>query len=423
MRKLILKTLCLVMAMEFAAVTVACSDDGDGKSTSVPREDISVSRSEEQLVEANNEFAYKWLGVMNEAETENDNFVISPLSLSMALSMTANGAAGVSQSEILNVLGFDADDLDAANALNCKLMQKLPTLDNVVKLRLANSMWIPEYMSQLLKSSFASTLMDNYQAPVTAVEDMSSQQTLNLINGWCAEKTDNVIPAIFKDPLPSSTLMVLANALYFKGEWTEKFEKSKTIRAAFSNADGSISQVDYMRKSEAELRAFSDDKYSVAAFPFGNEAYSMIVVLPEEGVSLDECVKELDGDDITKLAQDKMSGKFSMNVRIPKFTVEYEKELKAILESMGIRSIFGNADFSGMWDGLVSMGISMVKQCAKIEVDEEGAEAAAVTVVKGDTTSPGPMVGKDFIVDRPFVFIIAEHSTGLPLFMGRVTKL
>lgn len=423
MKKLVFKTLCLGAAVGFVASMAACSDDGGSKSSSTPREDIPVSRSEEALVEANNDFAYKWLEVMNEAETESDNFVISPLSLSMALSMTANGAAGVSQSEILEVLGFDAEDMDVANSFNRKLIEKLPALDNVVKLRLANSMWIPENMSQLLKSSFSSTLMDNYQAPVTAVEDMSSQQTLDLINGWCAEKTDNVIPVIFKEALPSSTLMVLANALYFKGEWTEKFEKSKTIQAAFSNADGSISQVDYMRKSDAELRAFSDDKYSVAAFPFGNEAYSMIVVLPEEGVSLDECVKELDGDDITKLAQNRMFGKFSMNVRIPKFTVEYEKELNEILESMGIRSIFGNADFSGMWDGNVSMGISMVKQRAKIEVDEDGAEAAAVTVIKGDTMSPGPMVGKDFIVDRPFVFIIAEHSTGLPLFMGRVTKL
>lgn len=223
--------------------------------------------------------------------------------------------------------------------------------------------------------------------------------------------------------LNMETAMLFTNALYFKGFWADNFDKSLTKIRDFKNSDGTVSKVKMMNKA-ANFRGYIDEGYRAVAFPYGNKAYSMIIILPDEEVDLDDCLSEINPEDVSRLAMDKYDfGEKKLLVRLPKFEVTSEVELIPALKDMGLTKMFDcfKADFSGICE--TSTFVSQITQGIKIIVDEAGTEAASYTEEKGMLTSPGPMIDESFFVDRPFAFIIAEKSTGLPLFMGRINKL
>lgn len=425
-----MKHLVLPLAL-VGMLAVGCSEEKGpkGGEENTPRHEIPTTRAEREVIDANNEFAQKLMGKLAEGDSYADgnapaNFVVSPLSLSMALSMTATGAEGSTREEILDVLGFD--DLEAANALNRKLKESLPSMDNRTTVKLANAMWFENGTESNIRPEFSETLAACYDATMNLVEGLGKENGMKLINDWSATHTDNMIPRLLDQPLGDNTVMALTNALYFKGKWTHEFSKEDTQKERFYNLDGSTKDVDMMNARSMAVQAYEDKEagYKAASLSYGNSAYSMIVVVPEFGRNPAEALASIDPEDLAKLAR-RESYETSINLKLPCFTVENGTELIPALKKLGIKEMFlPGCDFSGMWK--VSDGdflISKVYQGAKICVDEQGAEAAAVTIITGECTSPGPVESTNFYVDRPFAFAIAEQSTGVILFAGVVTHL
>ena len=257
-----------------------------------------------------------------------------------------------------------------------------------------------------------------YDAQVQEL-DFASPKAPDIINGWCAGKTNNCIPKVLNE-IPETARLYLLNALYFKGIWKNQFKKSDTAEEAFTNADGSKSTVHMMNLRDERFNYAENEYFSMAELPYGNEAFSMVVLLPAEGKSLDECLPQLNDERWGEWNSSLSSS--ALNLKLPRFEMEYDKELIDDMMAMGMQEAFTpSADFSGMADE--DLFISLLQQFTYVKVNEEGTEAAAVTVGGMDVAAPGPSTVIPFYVDRPFIFLIKEKSTGVILFMGKVTKL
>lgn len=380
------------------------------------RKDIVLSRSEEVILDKSFDFAFQLFQQVNNAETEKPNWMISPLSMSYALGMMANGASGNTLDEIKTVLGHKDVSMEELNAYYKMLTASLLDLDNSTQIGIANSLWTRAGFP--VKESYVSTVKEVYDADVDELSD-SPESAMKDINRWCAEKTDNLIPKIYNEPISNDIKMVLINALSFKGIWKDSFDKSHTRKDDFFNADESVSKVDMMLQNEA-YRRVGDDNWEALELPYGNEAFSMVIMMPAEGLSLNEEICKLTGAD-WKMWNEKLdeSHRQFFDLKFPRFEMNYQKDMIDILVGMGIKDVFkGNADFSKLTSNSVS--VQLLNQHTYIKVDEEGTTAAVVTNGEVlDTWSPSP----DFFVNRSFLYFIKEKSTNAILFMGKITKL
>lgn len=408
-------------------IAVALSGCSDDKGTNIqPKrfEPIPVSRSEEVIVDADNYFAYKLFDAIDEHAGKHTNFVVSPLSVSITLAMAANGASGETLDEMLDVLGFENKDIVALNTFYKKMLDRLPELDNTTTVSIANALWINKKFSSTTSTLFSDNMRDYFNSPITFIDNITSEATRQLINKWYSDNTHGILSGPSVGNFEKQTAAVFTNALYFKGWWTSTFDKSKTQQRDFTNYDGSKSKV-MMMDTESYMMGYADYEYRAVTLPYGNSAYSMIIILPDDGVSLDSCMEDINPDDISRLAKDcYMFDGSNIHLRLPKFEINYESNMIPALQELGLTKMFkeGEAEFSMMCGP--DMFISRITQGVSIIVDEGGTKAISYTETKGDgLTAPGPLPAySDFFVDRPFAFIIAEKSTGLPLFMGRINK-
>ncbi|WP_373727517.1 serpin family protein [Bacteroides heparinolyticus] len=404
-------------ALSLLCIFAACQNDENSTPQSQPRKDITLTRAEQEMLDKGNDFAFRFFNQVCKTENEKPNLFVSPLSATLCLSMVANGAAGNTLEEMKTALGFSDYSLEEMNNYNQKLVSALLDLDNTTRLGIANSIWIKRGFG--VHDDFVNVNKKIYDAQVQEL-DFSSPKAVDIINNWCAEKTNNCITEVLKE-IPEAARLYLLNALYFKGNWTSRFSKADTAPEQFTNGDGSKSTVQMMNMNEGHFNYGKNEYFSIAEFPYGNEAFSMAVLLPAEGKSLEECLPQL-----TKGHWQEWSIYLSgatLDVKLPRFELKYNKELKADMMAMGMKDAFNGivADFSKMSASALFVGL--LKQCAYVKVDEEGTEAAAVTVAEMLKTSIGPDVAHPFHVNRPFVFLIKEKSTGVILFMGKVTKL
>lgn len=414
MNAMIKKTL---LALMLTGMCVACGNDKDAPSMEPKtRKDIPLSRAEEKLTDESKEFAFRFFKQVNGTEQEHPNWMVSPLSASLALGMVTNGAAGNTLAEMQKTLGFSSSSLDEMNAYYQKLTAALLDLDNTTKLGIANSIWIKQGFQ--VYDSFVEVNKKMYDAQVQTL-DFESPNAPDVINAWCAEKTNNCIDKVIEN-ISVDARVYLLNALYFKGMWAEKFDKSHTRAEDFTNEDGSLAKVQMMNQT-GPFGYATNEFFSMAEFSYGNEAFSMVVLLPAEGKTLAESLEGLTYDN-WKLWNEKLSLR-PLAVKFPRFELKYKKDLIKDMEAMGMADAFyhGKADFSAM--SSAELFIGLLEQHTFIKVDEEGTEAAAVTVIGSFETSVGPSYFVDFYMDRPFVFMIKEKSTGTILFMGKVTKL
>ncbi|NDV80613.1 serpin family protein [Bacteroides sp. 51] len=392
----------------------SCQSD-DPTPTPDEREDIPLSRSELEMTEVGNEFAFDFFKTIAAGETE-DNLFISPLSASIALSMCANGAANETLEEMKATLGFKDYSLEEMNAYYKKLVGGLLAVDNTTTLGIANSIWIKKGFD--VKQPFIDLNKDIYDAEVRTLD--FNAQAVAIINQWCADKTNKRIPKVL-DNISPDALLFLINALYFKGTWTYEFDKSKTVKEDFTAISGQKKKVDLMRQ-ECQIPYVKDEGLQVVELPYGNEAFSMIVLLPEEGRNVDDAIQQLTAANWNKWM--KALYPHTIDIKLPKFKLEYERDLKADLKNMGMILPFAEnkADFSNM-SSHTPLFIGLVKQNTFVEVNEEGTEAAAVTIIGMETSSiDGPPV-TTVHVNRPFIYIIKEKSTGAILFMGKMGSL
>lgn len=347
------------------------------------------------------------------AYDESDIVFISPLSASIALSMTAAGAEGATQEEMLRTLGFEGLSVKDLNACNRGIIDLLSSDPEGVELNVANSLWVSDRFT--LKSLYIRTAGSEYSARVSNL-DFSDPASPSVINRWCAENTAGRIDKMIENIDPA-TQMYLLNALYFKGMWTTPFDAANTRKDIF-HGNRRDSEVEFMHRT-ASFPYYIGPEGALLELPYGEGSFVMDIFLPAEGVSAEEFASGLDGEALSTLTGLLQSDR--IKVTLPKFKAEYETSLNATLQRLGMRDAFTpSADFSGM--SKEPLMISEVKQKTFIEVNEEGSEAAAITSVGMMRTSLGPEPFS-FTVDRPFVFLIRERTSGTLLFMGIVRNL
>ncbi len=355
------------------------------------------------------QFAFDVTGRVSQQEGVDKNVFISPLSLHIALGMLLNGADGQTAQQIQKTLKLDAQTLTEANQTYQNLLQNLPKIDPKVTLTLANSVWYRN--TSTLAQSFQDVLKQTFGATVSA-ENFNDPATVSKINNWASQQTNGRIPKVINSIQPENSLFVL-NALYFKGNWQSQFKSEATVDMPFTVASGTQKTVRMMRQKLAMRRAFRDG-YTAFELPYGDDHLAMTVLLPAAGRSADSLLQAYTATEWSALQQSMTKG--SMDIGLPKFTMNFEIQLNAVLSAMGMPVAFTNqATFTKM-NPAGGLTLSFVKQNTFVAVDEQGTEAAAVTTGAVSTTS----LQMPTLCDRPFVFVIHEKTTGVILFTGKV---
>lgn len=364
---------------------------------------------------AGNIFAFNLLRDISLTETPNaDYVVISPLSASIALSMAANGAGDNTLDEMLTVMGFKSATAKGLNAYYKMALKMLLSADPDVQMNLANSIWVDDGFSVL--KPYVKNLKKNYNAQASVL-DFASPDAARTINAWCSEKTEGKIDEVITQIDPGM-MMFLINALYFKGEWALPFDPAHNVTSKFSNANGNVKDVEMMNLT-SDLPYFRNTEVSMVELDYGNGSFAMDIILPEEGISTKDVIKDISSKRFQGWV--KYLGTEEVNVRLPKFKLEYSTSLVNSLCRLGMPEAFtSQADFRFMSHSPLMIGT--VNQKTFIEVNEQGSEAAAVTVIGMMKSSFNPEGPKKFHVDRPFIFTIREKSSGIILFVGEVSN-
>jgi serine protease inhibitor len=402
--------LCFILL----AVIAGCSKDNSPEKREIVQ--VSLTPHQKSLVLSNNAFGFDMFRTINNNDSSKNVF-ISPLSISLALAMTYNGADGETKTEMQNTLRFPDFTAEDVNSYFQTLSNTLLDLDPTIKLGIANSIWYRQDFTVL--PEFVTVNQTYYNAEVSAL-DFSSQAAVDKINHWVATKTNDKITKVI-DAIPDNLVMFLINAIYFKGQWTYEFKKDATEDGPFHVTPEIESTVPFMNQ-EGTFNYYSNDKLQLVEMPYGQGNFSMIVLLPKSGYSATSIAGELTPETWSDLT-DHME-KMNVAISMPRFKFEYEKILNDDLIALGMGRAFTDmADFSRI-NGTGGLCISFVKHNSFVEVNEEGTEAAAVTVVGIIETSinPEPRV-IPFIADHPFVFAIRETTTNTILFMGKVSAL
>ena len=351
-------------------------------------------------------------------QKRNENFMISPLCLANALAMLANGADGNTLKQITDVLGAKDMSIDKICKKYRDLDVYLKSIDTETSFANASSIWIDDKFK--VKADFLKKNKEIFNAEVYN-RPLATEKTMNDINSWCNRQTNGHIKDVLNNiPSPDSR-MLLMNALYFNGKWSDPFSKENTKEEFFRNYDGSKSKVNMMYKFEF-MRASVCDKFDIVEFPYGKRDFSMVVILPHKGQNIDICLKNLSSKQVNKI--DSNSDFYYVSVHMPQLELKDETDFNRTLMALGMTDAFSvkNANLSKISDDLY---VSAIKQKTSIKVNEEGTEATAVTheIIKAkDADEPKPKV-LEFYMDRPFVYLIREKITGTILFMGKVRKL
>lgn len=367
----------------------------------------------DNLFSRNMKFAFDIFSRLNE-EDKDENIFISPLSISTALSMTVQGAGNSTKGGMMRALKYEDMDLNEINKGYKTLFTDLKQGNKGVQIDIGNSIWIRQ--GGEIKEDFINVNKNVFDAYVTEL-DFASQGAAEEINGWVAKSTRNMVKKMVDPPIPPDACMYLFNAVYFKGEWTDKFEKKDTFSNVFYSGIGEKKEV-MMMTAQRNMEYGEKNDFKVIRLPYGEGKTSMYCVLPAEDVSINSFVERLDVDKWKEI-KNSITKRKNVLVNIPRFKLEYgQKTLNKQLTVMGMEEAFtDNADFSGISDGRLK--ISRVVHKAVVEVNEEGSEAAAVTKVEVWFTSLEEN-SPEFIADRPFLFFITEDTTDTILFMGKL---
>ena len=342
-------------------------------------------------------------------EKEGENLIISPLSIFQALSLAANGAKAKTQSEMLDLL--QTDSIDKLNEVNYKILdafKEFTTID------IANAV-----MTRFNPLKDFSIIADKYLAPIEPL--VSAEQ----VNNWCSNKTHGKINKIL-DQLDPSTLMIILNAVYFKGEWVSKFKPFSTKKLPFYNLGKEEKEIETMTQI-AHFKYYEDKKVQVIELRFIRDFMSALIILPSEGTDINKYIDTLSisNEEYNKIIEGLNYVK--VHLQLPKFELEFKENLNGILSDLGMYEAFSqnNADFRGLREE-GELFISQVIHKTYLKVFEDGCEAAAVTAVNVVPSSM-PIEEKiyDMKVNRPFLFLLKNSilPVGYDLvFMSKIEK-
>jgi serpin B len=369
----------------------------------------ALTIAERAVIRSSNAFGFELFQRVVSGE-DGPNVFLSPLSASMALGMTMNGSAAETWEAMRLALHFGGLTETEINDSYHGLFDLLLGLDPLVDVRLANSVWSQRGFP--FQPSFFTTVRDYFEGEAREL-DFADPAAVDVINQWASDATNGRIDKVLERIAPEH-IMFLLNALYFKGTWERKFDAPETSAAPFIRADGSQVSVPMMRLPEGPILSTTTPQFQAVELAYGGKAFAMIVLLPADGHDLSSIVASMDDDAWAALVASLDST--SLEVRMPRFRIEYEELLNTPLIGMGMGIAFsGAANFTRLTP-VPGVCIHFVKQNTFLEINEEGTEAAAVTTVGiGRVSLPVP-----FVVDRPFLVAIRERLSGTILFLGTI---
>ena len=358
------------------------------------------------------------------------NVFYSPLSISTALGMVLAGSNGTTKNQIMSTMmsgmetGSNSSQLNLINQMFEEIIKNYSVSNQRI---LANKLFVDQEFN--VKKSFENVIKNNFMAEISA-RSLSDQSIVTAINNWVDNNTNGLIKSIINAPFDDQTKLIILNAIYFKGKWVRTFDKKSTFERSFNNIDGTNSSVKMMSKrDDFKYLANNHHDYSMIELPYRSEMNgtspsnaSMVIVLPNQDNGILSILSNQSKmasvkEDIKNVGQRYPN---EIKLQLPTFSLETEYDLKDKLSKIGIKDLFDSSkcDLSGIADG--GIFVSDVMHKAKVIVNEEGSEAAAVTIIRGITASVRPRP-REFIVDHSFLFFIKEND--LILFSGVVYKL
>lgn len=371
---------------------------------------LILSDAQRDIIENNNAFALNLFSQMKSFDSK----VVSPMSVSYLMGMLANGADGQTRQEIMKAIGCEKVSLKDLNEFYQMMITRANHFDKATAINIAD--YIALNRQYQLKDGFASTMQNYYKAGVESL-DFSKASTLKRINRWCSDHTDGMIPKIIEQ-VDADAVSYIMNAIYFNGTWTDKFDTRQTKLENFQGYTRDIKKTQMMHRN-GKYQYMDNADFAAVNLPYGNGSYSMTVILPNRGKSIDEVMAGLDAKKVSELGRS--MDECVVDLKLPRFTISQETSLNDIISKLGAPTMFtSGADFSNFASG--NLSISKMLQKAKIEVSEEGTKASAVTMAMVEMTALRPEPRKvEFHANRPFIYMITEHSTGAILFMGQYT--
>ena len=384
--------------------SVSCNDFYFTASDFDAPKEIELAEGERKLIESNNDFAFN---LFRKARGEKSK-IISPLSITFALGMLNNAADGQTLKEINETLGFGEAGADGINAFCQKMLRESNDLDAKTKALIANTIFVNEGLGYRLQQGFVDKANTYYNAEPQS-RDFADGETMDVINQWANEHTMGMIPKVLdEDSFDPNVVSYLLNALYFKGMWSDPFDKDLTQNESFGGGE----EVPMMHKMGTDFQYTENDLYQAIRLPYGNGAYRMDIFLPREDKTVGEVLETLNGSNW------QFKGSWEeVDLKLPRFETETFQPLVDTMKDLGMPSAFTlAAEFP--WFCNTPVYISNMFQSAKIKLDEEGTEAAAVTVIE-ILEAAMPEELKRFHANHPFLYIISEQSTGAIFFIGQ----
>ena len=423
------RTLSLLLAFALGlSLLSGCAQVSAAKELTAPKLSVTPSNSEE----VNGALAGFGLELLKKARDANAetamnsdmdhvpfSTLVSPLSVALALSMTANGAAGNTLAQFQDVLGGGVD-LVELNTACAQLMADYRGLGGSTKCAIANSLWVDP--DGQIKDDFIGKCRGIFDAQVFSAQ-LSEPGIVKDLNGWVSQHTNKMIPEIIDQPFPEETACLLVNALYLKNSWLSEFDPLSTHTMDFHHAGGPDSQVEYLRKFDTQLSYLQGKGAQGVVLPYDDGRLAFVAILPDlypDSPDFGQWLNNLEGNSLSQLINNREDAIF-LSFAMPKFSAEWKGNLEDTLPLLGLEDAFvpGAADFSSLGDNPEGYFINQVIHATKIEVNEKGTEAAAATVVAAESGAAAPLQeGITLILDRPFLYGIVDLYTGVPLFLG-----
>lgn len=397
------------------ALMESCADDDGGGGNGPDLKPITPANIQVQqtdFAKQSNKFASKLLDVLSsQPEYKGQNICVAPMSMQYMLSMLANGTKSDAQQKILDALGFD--NIEELNAQNLALLNKLEQDEAYVQVGVSNAMWMEQSFFGY-KDTFKNALEQYYKAGMYLTDFYKNPEAAKqMINKWASDNTNKLIDNV---PLKISnrTAIVVANANYFDGKWTNPFNPDYTTNRPFYNIDNTQTNVMTMTNGII-TKSFEDDSLQMAELPYGQGYYSMIVVMPKYTEALDSIAACGDW-----WAWHEQMTSRDTRIKLPRFSATLKCENMLNLMNELIMPDFEDTEYEEI-HAYNNFAITSMVHSTVINVDESGTKAAAISASEEILTSPGLPLQLNF--DHPFIYAIRENTTGAILFMGKVVKL
>lgn len=390
------------------------------------RADENPADIDSNLIGSINEFGFELFKNLNDSVESGSNILISPFSLHVALSIACNGAKNETYDEMAKALKIDNYDINGVNEFYRELFQTLIGSDSLIDFTTANSLWIR--WNKAIVPAFLNLCSDYYDADIKEFKPFDSK-AVDSINHWVNEKTKGKITKIIQPPISKDTALIMLNAIYFKGNWTFKFDTTDTRTMPFYLDDNRAVDCEMMFKESEEhttqinMREVIDNRlkycghriFQAVDLPYGDAGFRITLFLPDSLITVDSLISYLNTANWNTWRTQFYTTRFTIG--LPKFKFSFSSRLNENLINMGMEKAFDTlADFSGMFVDKKGW-IHKVIHKSFVQVDEEGTEAAAATMIMFADSLPYQV-----ILNRPFLFVIHDVDTGAILFVGKVAN-